>query len=158
MWKATWSLTWGSSRWWLPKRLINSLRASTTGKNVLQLLQETSWALETPEEAELGLDTLEQSLVLWLNFVKHETTQLFQCLDERIWCTFPVSSFACCALLTVFPARSNFTSPCAGPECKIFTRKVTVREQESLWSGSCRKKHGGFEAYRPLVHRKPSRS
>ena len=39
----------------------------------------------------------------------------------------------------VYPARSNCMNPCTGPECKVFTREVTVREQDSSWSGSCRK-------------------
>ena len=47
-------------------------------------------------------------------------------------------------LLTIYAAQLNCTNPCAGPECKIFTREVNVREQKSLWqsglwSGSCRK-------------------
>ena len=45
----------------LPKRLINY---SATGKACCKLLQDTSWDLETPEKAELGSDTLEQSLLL----------------------------------------------------------------------------------------------
>ena len=52
--------------------------------------------------------------------------------DIRFLVYFPASSSACCALLlTVYPARLNCTNPCAGPECKIFTRKVTIREQGS---------------------------
>ena len=63
------------------KRLINYLWASAAGKACCKLLQDTSWDLETPEKAELGSDTFEQSLLPWLNVVKHETTQLLQCLN-----------------------------------------------------------------------------
>ena len=127
-------------RWRLPKRLINYSYPSAAGKAYCKLLQDTSWDLETPEKADLGSNTPEQSLLPWLNVVKHETTQLLQCLDEWFWCTSPASSFACYSLLvTIYPAQSNCTNPCVGPECKIFTREVTVQEQDSLWSGSCRK-------------------
>ena len=54
-----------------------------SGGSNLQLLQDTLWELETPEEAELGLETLEQSLLPWLNFVKHETMHLLLCLKGR---------------------------------------------------------------------------
>ena len=137
------------------QRLINYSWRSTTGKVCCKLLQDTSWDLETPEKAELGSDTLEQSLLPWLNVVKLETTQLLQCLDERFLVYFSCVSFACCALLlTIYPAQSNCTNPCAGPECKIFTREVTVWEQESLCSGSCRKSMAVLK----LIGRKPSRS
>ena len=54
---------------------------SAAGKACCKLLQDTSWDLATPEKTELGSDTLEQSLLPRLHAVKHETTQLLQCLD-----------------------------------------------------------------------------
>ena len=103
-----------------------------------RLLQDTFWDLETPEEAELGSDTLEQSL---LSFVKHETTQLLQCLNEWFLVYFSCVKFSllCAPSDHIYLAQSNCTNPCVRPECKIFTREVTVQEQESLWSGSHRK-------------------
>ena len=98
-----------------------------------KLLQDTSYDFETPEEAELDSDTLEQSLLPWLNVIKHKTTQLLQCLDERFYVYFSCVKFSLlCAPSDCYPAQSNCTNPCAGLECKIFTREVTVQEQESL--------------------------
>ena len=95
---------WPLLKWRLPKWLVNYSWASTAGKACCKLLQDTSWDLATPEEAELGSDTLEQSLLPWLNAVMHETTQLLQCLDEWFLVYFPASSFSCCALLvTIYP-------------------------------------------------------
>ena len=88
--------TYGSGlglRWRLTKWLINYSWASALEKACCKLLQDTSSDLETPEEAELGSDTLEQSLLSWLNVVKHETTQLLQCLDKRFLVYFSCVKF-----------------------------------------------------------------
>ena len=77
----------------VPKRLINYSWASTAETACCKLLQDTFWDLATPEKAELGSDTLEQSLLPWLNAVKHETTQLLQCLDKRFLVYFSCIKF-----------------------------------------------------------------
>ena len=102
-------------RWRLPKRLINYSWASTVEKACCKLLQGNSWDLETPEKAELGSDTLEQSLLQWLNVVKHETTQLLQCLNERFLVHFSCIKFC---LLCAPSDRISSTIKLYEPMCR----------------------------------------
>ena len=63
---------------------------------------------------------LSKSLLPWLNFVKHETTQLLQCQDERFLVYFSCIKF--CLLRTPSDRISSiielYMNPCVGPECK----------------------------------------
>ena len=103
-------------RWQLPKWLISYSWASTAEKVCCKLLQDTSWDLETPEKTELDSDTLEQSLLLWLNVVKHETTQLLQCLDERFLVYFSCVKFC---LLCASCDRISSTIELYEPMCRV---------------------------------------
>ena len=114
---------------------------------------------ETPEVAELGSDTLEQSVLPSFNFVKLETMQLLQCFDEQFLVYFSCVKFC---LLCAPSDRISSTIKLYEPICR--TRVLNPHQISYCLRASkfvvikLQKKHAGFEAYQPLVHHKPSRS
>ena len=102
-------------------------------------MQDTSWDLETPEKAELGSDTLEQSLLPWLNVVMHETTLLLQCLDELFLVYFSyVVLLAVCSFWLYIQHDRIVQAYVQGQSVKSLPGKL-LSESKSLSSGSCRK-------------------
>ena len=110
---------------------------------------------ETPEEAELGSDTLEQSVLPSFNFFKLETMQLLQCLDEQFLVYF--SSVKFCLLCTPSD-RISSTIKSYEPICRTRVLNPYCLRASEFVVMKLQKKHDGFEAYRPLVHHKSSRS
>ena len=84
-------LTW--LRQQLPKCLINYSWGSTAVRVWCNFCKRLHDALKLQKRVELGSVTLEQSLLLGLNFVKHETTQLLQCLVKQFFGVFSCINF-----------------------------------------------------------------